>query len=48
MTGNTMKARIAKIEAVRPDRRDRITRIVRTVINPDGSPTGEVILRAVP
>lgn len=48
MTGNTMKARIARIEAVRPDRRDRVSRIVRTVINPDGTPTGEVIVRAVP
>ncbi|WP_157092741.1 MULTISPECIES: hypothetical protein [Sphingomonas] len=48
MTGNTMKARIARIEAVRPNSADRITRIVRTVINPDGTPTGEVIVRAVP
>lgn len=48
MTGNSMKARLAKIEAVRPDRADRITRIVRTVIDRDGTATGQVIVREVP
>lgn len=48
MTGNSMKARLAKIEAIRPDRADRITRIVRTVIDRDGTPTGQVIVRELP
>ncbi|WP_242120539.1 hypothetical protein [Sphingomonas lacusdianchii] len=48
MTGNSMKARLAKIEAIRPDRADRITGIVRTVIDRDGTLTSQVIVRELP
>jgi hypothetical protein len=48
MTTSTIKARISKIEAVRPERANHITRIRRLIIDPTGKPTGEIVERDLP
>lgn len=51
MIGNSIKARIAKIEATRPASANHITRIERVIVMPGAKgpvPTGEVIVREVP